>query len=202
MRKSKKTKSIDDLSVSKLLDDFVDLSAEESRRVRELDDDAYIRMMVEKEDKRKQERAKKIAVSSAHDEVQTSPEVEIKKSPAQIIEPEVETFPATCERDLSAEEESDIDEIMKTQDMMDKAALTGKTKVSVEFLQDEISTSEVKRNARKTLEKHRKERPIGERKGVSPVVSEKRAPIKRCQTCYFCVGERRVGGSCLSLIHI
>ncbi|TFG33103.1 hypothetical protein EU528_01220 [Candidatus Thorarchaeota archaeon] len=197
MRESKKTKSIDDLSVSKLLDDFVDLSAEEeSKRARELDDEEYIRMMIEKEESRKKERIKKIPAASTHNEVHPTQEKIIERATLQLDEQELETFPLTCERDLSPEETAIIEEIMKTQDMMDEAAQTGRKKISPEVPQNEISPREARRKARETLAKHRKDTPTSEKKRDTPVVSEKRAPIKRCQTCYFCVKERKVGGAC------
>ncbi len=49
----------------------------------------------------------------------------------------------------------------------------------------------LRKKARATLEKYRKEDPAP----VKPVVSEKTPAIKRCQNCYFCVGERKFGGS-------
>ena len=107
-----------------------------------------------------------------------------------------EVFPVACENDLSPEDEADIDEIMKTQDMMDDPAITGRMKASVEFLQDEVSSSKSKHAARKTLEKYRKDQPASKKKKATPTISEKRAPIKRCQTCYFCVKEKKVRGSC------
>ena len=193
MRKRKKTKTVDDLSVSELLDDFVDLAEEDSKRTREMDDDEYIRMMVEKENQRKQERVKRDSQSGTYDEVQSPPSEEIVPRPS---EPELDKFAPTCESDMSPEDEANIDEIMKTQDTMDEPALAGRMKASVEFLQDEVKSSESKSAARKTLEKYRKDPAISTGKERAPIISEKRAPIKRCQNCYFCVKEKKVSGSC------
>lgn len=196
MRKKNKTKPIGEVSVSKLLDDFVDLDVEDdSKRARQLDDDEYIRMMLEKEDKRKQERAKRTPLSSMHDEEQTSLNDDIEKPLPQQIEPESETFEPTCESDLSLEDETSIEEIMKSQDLMEEPALSGRMKAAVEFLQDEVGASESKRKARKTLEKYRKDQPVSKKEGT-PVISEKISPVKTCQNCHFCVGERKVSGSC------
>ena len=196
MRKRKSTKTIDDVSVSKLLDDFVDLDVEEENKRKQMNDDEYIRMMVEKENERKLERAKRILSAQTNDEVPPAPDDAIVELPPRRPEPLEEVFPESCEHDLSPEDEADIDEIMKSQSMMEEPVLTGRMKTSVEFLQDEISFSQSKRNARKTLEKYRKDRPISKEKEITPIISKKRAPIKRCQNCYFCVGERKVSGSC------
>ena len=58
------------------------------------------------------------------------------------------------------------------------------------------SSRTMKRKARETLEKYRKETSENIVKARTTVVSEKITPVKRCQNCYFCVGERMLGGSC------
>ena len=63
MRWKKRTKNIDDVSVTKLLDEFVDLDVEDDSRRKDMDDEEYIRMMVEKENKRKFEREKRRSLS-------------------------------------------------------------------------------------------------------------------------------------------
>ncbi len=196
MRRKKRTKTIDDVSITKLLDEFVDLDVEDDSKRKGMDDDEYIRMMVEKENKRKLEREKGTLPTRTHDDTVTSPTAPTEKSPPQPTEPMEEVFPIACENDVTPEDEADIDEIMKTQDMMEEPALTDRMKASVEFLQDEVSSSKSKRAAHKTLEKYRKDPPASKKKKATPIISEKRAPIKRCQTCYFCVKEKKVSGSC------
>lgn len=195
MRKKKRIKNIDDVSVTKLLDEFVDLDVEDESKRKKMNDDEYIRMMVEKEEQRKLERTKRNPPVSTHEDV-TPPPKPVKKPPKEKAATLEEVYPTTCEHDLLPEDEANIDEIMKTQEGLDEPVLTGRMKASVEFLQDEIKTSESKRAARKTLEKYRKNQPVVKKKEAKPIVSEKRAPIKRCQNCYFCVGERKVSGSC------
>jgi len=199
MHKKNGTKKIDDVSVSKLLDDFVDLSTEDaSKRARDIDDDEYIRMMLEKEDKRKQERSKRESLFTTHDDVdvQSVPSENSEESQSQHVELEETAFEATCENDLSPEDETVVEEIMKSQGTMGEPILSRRMKASVDFLQNEASTRESKRKARKTLEKYRKHSPSNTEKNVTPIISEKRAPIISCQSCYFCVGERKVSGSC------
>ncbi len=56
-----------------------------------------------------------------------------------------------------------------------------------------------KKEARKTLEKYRKDAPIIQEKPrmkqEHPVVSEKMSQMRKCQNCYYCSGTRKVGGS-------
>jgi hypothetical protein len=199
MHKKSGTKKIGDVSVAKLLDDFVDLSTKDAnKRAGDIDDDEYIRMMLEKEDKRKQERSKRESLSTTHDDsdIQSIPSENIEESQLQHIEQEEMTFEAICESDLSPEDEMVVEEIMKSQGTMGEPILSRRMRTSVGLLQNEASTREIKRKARKTLEKYRKDSPNSTEKKVTPIISEKRAPIKSCQICYFCVGERKVSGSC------
>ncbi|MFW9843535.1 MAG: hypothetical protein ACFFEV_03050 [Candidatus Thorarchaeota archaeon] len=197
MRRRKGARKIDDVSVSKLLDDFVDLDVEDdNKRAADIDDEEYIKMMIEKEERRKLVRSKRSHLSPAHDEVLSTQSDPVEKSPAQPMPFPEETFPATCESDLSPEDEADIDEIMKTQDMMSDQALIDGMKASQELLREKKKSRELKRAARKTLDKYRKEQPDAKKKKRALGVSEKRAPIKRCQSCYFCVGEKKISGSC------
>jgi len=54
-----------------------------------------------------------------------------------------------------------------------------------------------KHRALETLKKYRREQPVDiVRKAKDGlIVSEKMAPLKRCETCYFCVDTKRVGGT-------
>ena len=181
MWKRKKKRTIEDVSVIKLLDDFVDLDVEDdSKRARDMDDDAYIRMMVEKEDKMKRERAKQNPPSGNQ----------------EYSEPQSDTYEPHCESDMSPEDEAVIEEIMKTQDVKEIPELTGRMKIATEFLQHEVRANESRQQARETLEKYRKDLPSIKKKKEAPVISEKLSPVKSCQICYFCIGERKVSGSC------
>ena len=196
MRRRKRTKTIDDVSVTKLLDDFVDLDVEDDSKRKDMDDNEYIRMMIEKENQRKLVRERRTSPIEKHDDTPTTPDEGSEKIPLQVSEPVEEVFPETCDNDLSPEDEAEIEGIMKTQGMMDEPVLTGSMKASVEFLQEKVKSSEAKRSARKTLEKYRKDSPTGKKKEVAPTISKKRAPLKRCQSCYFCVEEKKISGSC------
>ncbi|MFX1579834.1 MAG: hypothetical protein ACFFBJ_09330 [Promethearchaeota archaeon] len=64
---------------------------------------------------------------------------------------------------------------------------------------EEYLTKLHKREARKTLDKYRRDEPIVSEqpkpREESPVVSEKMSQIRKCQSCYYCTGTRKVGGS-------
>ena len=193
MRRRKRTKSIDDVSVTELLENFVDLEAENESKKKQMDDDDYIKMMVEKETKRKLLRTKKKPVNSKDSSVAPT-HAEKKKPPEKT--PELDTYAPYCENDLSPDDEAIVEEIVSSQSPLEDSELTEGMQVVTEFLDSEVSPREAKRRARQTLEKYRKEEPISEKKRASPVTSEKRAPIKRCQNCYFCVKEKKISGSC------
>ncbi len=59
----------------------------------------------------------------------------------------------------------------------------------------------LKKDARRTIEKHRKDEPVKQsekspKKNIGPpVISEKLSTIKRCQNCYFSIREKKIGGS-------
>ncbi len=195
-KRKKKKDTLENVSVTKLLDDFVDLDVEDdSKRAGDMGDDEYIAMMVKKEAQRKLERSKKDPKPTEHDEMPSPLNESIEKIPPPKSEPQSETFELHCENDVSPEDEAVIEEVMSSQFIQDEPDLTERMKVAVDFLQDEVTTSVSKREARETLEKYRKDIPVT-KKSASPIVSEKMAPVKSCQNCYFCIGERKLGGSC------
>ncbi len=67
-----------------------------------------------------------------------------------------------------------------------------------EMSDDDYVSMMLKKDARKTIEKHRRDEPVKQspkKKSEPPVISEKIAPMKRCQNCYFSVKEKKLGGS-------
>jgi len=80
---------------------------------------------------------------------------------------------------------------------------------STEVTDEDYVTSMLKKDAKKTLAKYRKEpetstnetpeekgMPIKKKKKQEPpVLSEKLSPVRRCQNCYYCVTVRTIGGS-------
>ncbi|MFW9768636.1 MAG: hypothetical protein ACFFF9_00535 [Candidatus Thorarchaeota archaeon] len=66
----------------------------------------------------------------------------------------------------------------------------------VDTLFREETIAVYKHRALETLEKYRKERPLDQKQSeVQPIVSEKMAPMRNCESCYFCVNNKRIGGS-------
>ncbi|RDE14922.1 MAG: hypothetical protein C4K48_05295 [Candidatus Thorarchaeota archaeon] len=80
---------------------------------------------------------------------------------------------------------------------------------SADVTDEDYVTSMLKKDARKTLAKYRKEpetssndrhaeksTPIKKKeKYEPPVLSERLFPMRRCQNCYYCVTVRTIGGS-------
>lgn len=77
------------------------------------------------------------------------------------------------------------------------------TKGVAEMDDEEYVTMMLKKEARKTVQKYRKDEPLEvsekplkkTKKPDLPVVSEKTSVIRRCQNCYYCVGSHSLGGS-------
>ncbi|MCK5263967.1 MAG: hypothetical protein KAR03_00025 [Candidatus Thorarchaeota archaeon] len=70
-----------------------------------------------------------------------------------------------------------------------------------EMNDDDYVSMMLKKDAKKTLEKYRRDEPIEEpeesakKKSAQPVISEKMSTVKRCQNCYFSVQEKKLSGS-------
>ncbi|MGY5872564.1 MAG: hypothetical protein RTV72_09980 [Candidatus Thorarchaeota archaeon] len=260
MRKRKRTKTIDDVAVSKLLDDFVDLDIkDDSKRETDMNDEEYVSMMLKKDAMRKIERLKKEPVSIQYEEkasvsedlkavfescqscfycanvkllgdhiicactnaerelearyarfkwwVISQPNPSCWTSPPcdaiddilrQHVEPdsEQEQVEEPAKSEMSQEEETAVQEVVESHDVEDAVEEEG-MKIAVDFLQEELGQSMLKQKAKETLKKYRKEKPIKKKKkSESPVVSEKLSTVKRCQNCYFCAGQKKIGGSC------
>ena len=139
MRWRKKTKTIEDISVEDLFDDFVHVHVEEdSKHVNDIDDDEYVSMMLKKDANRKLERLKRnpIPISTEHAVMQRKSE-DLEASP----QPEPERIKVPVERTMLPEGETLVEEIMRSQSIEDIPALTGRMKVAVEFVQWEMGSS-------------------------------------------------------------
>jgi len=64
---------------------------------------------------------------------------------------------------------------------------------------EEYQTKLHKKEARKTIEKYRRDEPFITKeprvRPEQPIVSEKMSQMRKCQNCYYCIGTRKVGGS-------
>ncbi len=137
MRWRKRTKTIDDISVEKLFDDFVDIRAEnDSKHLNDIDDDEYVTMMLKKDANRKLERLKRKPKS-----MEESPSGdEIHEVLQQHNEPEPEKIEGPEKSEMLPEDEAMVEEIMKSQSIGDIPALTGRMKVAVDFVQWEMGS--------------------------------------------------------------
>ncbi len=90
--------------------------------------------------------------------------------------------------------ETESNEITSSIQDLSQESLTRNEAVDTFFREEIIAVH--KHKALETLKKYRKDRPAEvSRVKENPVISEKMAPLKRCENCYFCVDEKRLGGS-------
>ena len=150
MRWRKRTKTIDDISVEELFDDFVDFHIEvDSKHVKDIDDDEYVSMMLKKDANRKLERLKRTHKSTEPGVMQRKSE-DLEASPPsdaideilqQQVEPVQEKIEGPVESVMLLEDEAIIEDIMRSQSIEDIPALTGRMKVAVDFVQWEMGSS-------------------------------------------------------------
>ncbi len=135
MRWRRRTKTIDDISVEKLFDDFASFHVEDdSKHVNDIDDDEYVNMMLKKDANRKIERLKRTHISAEHG-------VDLDKLFPLHNEPEPEKIESPVEKTILPEDETFIEDIMRSQGIEDIPALTGRMKVAVDYVQWEMGFS-------------------------------------------------------------
>jgi len=137
MRNGKRQRTIDDLSVSKLLDEFLHPETEpRGKSVNEMDDEEYIKMMLKKDMQRTIEREKKghqlkrVKTPSSHKD---SLDENIRKK----------FFPYMDERSPKKEitpEDIFVEEIVNSLVVKDVSNLASKMRQAVDFVQDEMGT--------------------------------------------------------------
>ena len=139
MRKGKRQKTIDRFSVSQLLDDFLNPAIEASgKSADEIDDKEYIRMMLEKEKQRAIERTKRASQRKRHRT--PSPQKDMLDEYIQR-----KYFPYMDEESPQKEMSPDdllVEEILDTLVVKDVSDLASKMKQAVDFIQDEMGTSD------------------------------------------------------------
>jgi hypothetical protein len=142
MRNGKKQRTIDEFSVSQLLDYFISPRIEASGKpVNEIDDEEYIRMMLEKDKQRKLERTKR-AAQSKRDKTPSSHRDTLDEYIRQRY------FPYMDERLPKKEVLPDdilVEEILDTLVVKDVSDLASKMKQAVDFIQEEMGTSDSER---------------------------------------------------------
>jgi hypothetical protein len=256
MKRKKYSKTLGDVSVAELLDEFVDLDVvEDAKGVTAMTDEEYVQLMLKKEARKKIAKAKrepkrlkeereeerKADAENFPERCQTcfycarvikvgesflcacknserKPEaryfnykwwVICQDNPGCWKSPPKSSMDAILRRKVEPlpESEQEADEIEgkageelpahKPPEIVTE--LDPETEMALAFLRDEVISSSSKRKALETIEKYRKDPPAKrprKRKKKAPVVSEKIAPEKKCQNCYYCAAQRTIGGSC------
>jgi hypothetical protein len=202
MRNKKKNKTIDDFSVAQLLDDFVKENLPENGRLpQRIDDEAYIRMMLKKDELRKLERKKRETRTRIHSSPSSPkrdtidenirkrffPDVSKKTIEKKVSPVEPEKSPEKIE--LSPED-GIVEEILNSIVVKDVSGLAAQMKEAVEFVQDEMGTSESERRLIEALEECAKPTEPCKKKSDLSMYNDNVLLLKRCQNCYFCVGEK------------
>lgn len=190
MRNRKNRKTIDDFSVAQLLDDFVKVDTQvSSRPQKEIDDEEYIRMMLKKDAQKKLERRKREA--QGHSTASSSQRETIDDDIRQRFFPDVSERPIERKSPQGEikklpQENGIVDEILDSIVVKDVSGLAAQMKEAVDFVQDEMGTSDAERKLADALEEYGKNK-----KRIGPLVyNDTILLLKRCQNCYFCVGEK------------
>jgi len=214
MRNRKKHKTIDDFSVAQLLDNFVRVDTPESvRSPQKIDDEAYVRMMLKKDAVRKLERTKREARVQERKVTPSSRSDTLDEKLKQHFFPNVEERPAEKEvppeakerspekREISPEKKQEaidngiVEEILDSIVVKDVSGLAARMKEAVDFIQDEMGTSDTERKLVEALERYSKPTETSQKKSGPPMYNENVLVLKRCQNCHYCVGEQNRNGS-------
>jgi len=208
MRNRKKPKNIADLSVSQLLDDFLSPDTlDTNSSTKDIDDEEYIRMMLQKDTMRQLERTKReaqITPSPRSETIDDSlrqrffPDVDErpveKELPPEVKEKPPEKIVLPPEEKVAPPDNGIVAEILDSIVVKDVSGLASRMKEAVDFLQDEMGTSDAERKLVEALERY-KPAETSEKKSGPLLYNDNVLVLKRCQNCYFCVGERNRNGS-------
>ena len=195
MRNKKNNKTIDDYTVAQLLDDFVSDDVPLSdKSVEELNDEEYIRMMLKKDAQRKLIRTKREAQRREPNESRAPPKETIDDDIRKRFFPEVSQ--ASSKRVKTPQpEEAIVDEILDSIVVKDVSDLAAKMKQAVDFVQDEMGTSESEQRLIEALEQYKRPTQSTKKKTDPLMYNENILVLKRCQNCYFSNGDKTVNGS-------
>jgi len=207
MRNRKKHKTIDDFSVSQLLDDFLKVDAVVSGTPpKQVNDEDYIRMMLKKDVQKKMERTKRETQVPTH-HVTSDPHSEtIDDNIRRRFFPDVSE--RQVEKELPPQEKEQpviekelppdngiVAEILDSIVVKDVSGLAAQMKEAVDFVQDEMGTSDAERKLAEALEEYAKSTEPTKKRSDPLVYNDNILLLKRCQNCYFCVGEKNRNGS-------
>ncbi len=207
MRNRKKHKTIDDFSVSQLLDDFIKVDAMVGGRApKEVDDEDYIRMMLKKDVQKKLERTKRETQVPTH-HVTSDPHSDTiddnirrcffpdasEKQVEKELPPQEKEQPV-IEKELPPDN-GIVAEILDSIVVKDVSGLAAQMKEAVDFVQDEMGTSDAERKLAEALEEYAKSTETTKKRSDPLVYNDNILVLKRCQNCFFCVGEKNRNGS-------
>ena len=207
MRNRKRHKTIDDVSVSQLLDDFLRVDVIDSGKpAKDIGDEEYIRMMLKKDAQMKLERTRRenqahvrrMESTPQNDTIDEDirkrffPDVsgslfEKKAPPVEKVQPP--------EEKLVPPDNGIVAEILDSLVVKDVSGLAAQMKDAVEFVQEEMGTSEHERRLIEALEECMKPAGCAPKKSDPSTFNDNVLLLKRCQNCYFCVGEKNTNGS-------
>jgi hypothetical protein len=198
MRNRKRNKTIEDFSVSQLLDDFIREDAHIIRQaVEDLDDEEYIRMMLKKDAQRRAIRSKREAKGLEQNGSTTASAEIIDDAIQKRFFPEVSKLPT--KKPSSPPEEEIVTEILDSLVVKDVSELATKMKLAVDYVQEEMGTSESERRLIEALEQYRRPTQSEQKRTTTHISNDNVLVLKRCQNCYYSKGEKRVNGSIWSL---
>jgi hypothetical protein len=198
----KKPKTIAEYSVSQLLDDFLSpITQDTTESSRAMDDEEYIRMMLAKDEMKKLERKRRKATIAAQGIKSKIPNDAVDEVIRQQYFPDmnesliekqsqrkVEHRPAKSSK-LSMDNDI-VEQILDSIAVKDVSGLAAKMKEAVDFVQDEMGTSEAELKLIDALKRYKN--PI--EPPTKQYSNENILVLKRCQNCYYCVGEQsRIG---------
>jgi len=202
MRKKKKQKTIRDKSVSQLLDDFISPDSHDpTSSTKDIEDEEYIRMMLQKDEDRQQERIKRAALVTERVTPDTQSDT-IDDDVRERFFPDMDERPVEKEmtpetREIQPEEKAVppgngiIEDIMDTIVVKDVSGLAAQMREAVEFVQDEMGTSDAERKLIEALERYKQSyEPV-----IKQLSNDNIHVLKRCQNCHYCAGKRNKNGS-------
>ncbi len=140
MPNRKKPKTIDDLSVTKLLDDFVRLDASPIEKpTHDMSDEDYIKMMLKKHVQRELERSRRESSLPERERTQSMPSDTLDEAIQRRYFPYVNDDSTQTKMPV---EDDIVNEIMGTLTAEDVSELAAKMRKAVDFVQDELGESD------------------------------------------------------------
>ncbi|MHA2024935.1 MAG: hypothetical protein ACW98U_03445 [Candidatus Thorarchaeota archaeon] len=137
MRNGKRQKTTDEFTVSQLLDDFLHPESKPSdKSVNEMDDEDYIRMMLEKDIQRTLEREKR-AHQLRRDKTPSSYKDTLDENIRKKFFPYMDERPP--KKEFTAEDIF-VEEILNTLVVKDVSKLASKMRQAVDFIQEELGS--------------------------------------------------------------